>query len=77
MAKRRTKRIQAVIFDRDVFKTVAAARKKLKQMKFNDDYGLHTTQRYYRFRQSNPKKKSVKRTITLSKGIKGIYEIDN
>lgn len=60
--------IQSILFDNSLF-TVANARAWLRRHNFRSAK-VHTTKRYHRFRQGEPKGRL--RTISLDKGIKAI-----
>ena len=68
--------IQAIIFEKIKF-TKEEAKKKFEKMDFKLLKGkkIHETERYWRFRVSDPKKNKQYRTIAIKPGIKAIYAI--
>jgi hypothetical protein len=72
MSTRRKSKVQSILFDRDYF-TLQQAKRWLKRYCYK--YGkVHTTKRFYRFRQFEPNYNKYHRTIKFKEGIKAIIE---
>jgi hypothetical protein len=72
MTTRRNNKVQSILFDRDYFSLQQA---KIWLKRHGYKYGkVHTTKRFYRFRQFEPNDKKYHRTIKFKEGIKAIIE---